>query len=103
MALYKDFVFNGWFREAVSVFYDPKVAGLEIVKFVRSLAYIKKANLILLDGSVLVTVSGLASGFFAGMVKLLGIAEALDIHFGFCKSCLFFSGIDNFVSVRITV
>ncbi|KAG9293500.1 hypothetical protein G9A89_009224 [Geosiphon pyriformis] len=106
MALYKSFVFNSWFCKAVSVFHDPKVAGLEVVKFVRSLgltfrdniwlvhikhqAYIKKANLIPLDSSTFATVLGLASGLSAGVVKLLGIAEALGICFGFHKSCLFF-------------
>ncbi|KAG9305922.1 hypothetical protein G9A89_016575 [Geosiphon pyriformis] len=37
MALFKDFVFNRWFCEAVSIFYNPKIAVLEIVKFVCSL------------------------------------------------------------------
>ncbi|KAG9303650.1 hypothetical protein G9A89_018547 [Geosiphon pyriformis] len=36
-ALYKGFVFDGWFCEAVSIFYDFKIASLEIVKFVHSL------------------------------------------------------------------
>ncbi|KAG9298234.1 hypothetical protein G9A89_002722 [Geosiphon pyriformis] len=103
MALYKSFVFNDWFREAVSVFHNPKVAGLKVVKFVRSLAYMEKANLILLDGSVLVTVSDLTLGFSAGVVKLLGITEVLGVHFGFHKSCLFFLDINDSVSVHITV
>ncbi|KAG9289843.1 hypothetical protein G9A89_015423 [Geosiphon pyriformis] len=103
MALYKGFVFNDWFHEAVSIFHNPKIAGLEVVKFVRSLAYMEKANLILLDDSALVTVSGLASGFFTGVVKLLGITEALGICFGFCKSCLFFLDINGSVSVHIAV
>ncbi|KAG9306310.1 hypothetical protein G9A89_018193 [Geosiphon pyriformis] len=37
MALFKGFIFNGWFSKAVSIFHDPKIAVLEIVKFVRSL------------------------------------------------------------------
>ncbi|KAG9285160.1 hypothetical protein G9A89_004375 [Geosiphon pyriformis] len=45
IALYKGFVFNGWFREAVSIFYDPKVAGLEIVKFVRSFGLAFRDNI----------------------------------------------------------
>ncbi|KAG9297267.1 hypothetical protein G9A89_009949 [Geosiphon pyriformis] len=119
MALCKGFVFNDWFCEAVSVFCDPEIAELEVVKFVHSLslafrdgvwmvcakhrAYIKKAKLIPLDGSTPVSVSGLVSGFSAGVVKLLGITEAVGIRFGFCKPCLFFSGIGSLVSVRISV
>ncbi|KAG9297349.1 hypothetical protein G9A89_005633 [Geosiphon pyriformis] len=119
MALCKGFVFNDWFCEAVSVFRDPEIAELEMVKFVHSLslafrdgvwmvcakhhAYIKKAKLIPLDGSTPVSVSGLVSGFFAGVVKLLGITEAVGVHFGFRKPCLFFSGIGSSVSVHISV
>ncbi|KAG9286453.1 hypothetical protein G9A89_014619 [Geosiphon pyriformis] len=117
MALYKGFVFNNWLHEMVSIFYDPRIAGLEVVKFVRSFglafrndiwlvyvkhqAYMKKANLILLDGLALVLVPGLASEFSTGVVKLLGIIEALGVRFGFHKSCLFFLGIDKSVSVYI--
>ncbi|KAG9298159.1 hypothetical protein G9A89_000036 [Geosiphon pyriformis] len=35
-ALYKNFVFNGWFCKAVSIFHDLKIASLEFVKFVCS-------------------------------------------------------------------
>ncbi|KAG9300423.1 hypothetical protein G9A89_010048 [Geosiphon pyriformis] len=93
VVLCKGFVFNNWFCKAVSMFCDPKIAGLEVVKFVRSLslafrdgvwmvrakhhAYMEKAKLIPLDGSTPVSVSGLVSGIFAGVVKLLGIAEAI--------------------------
>ncbi|KAG9293949.1 hypothetical protein G9A89_019287 [Geosiphon pyriformis] len=117
MALFKGFVFNGWFSEAVSVFHDPKIAVLEIVKFVHSLgfafrkdvwlirakhcAYIEKNRLIPLDGSAVVSVHGLASRFSAGVVRLLGITSALGVHFGFHKACLFFSGIGESVSVHI--
>ncbi|KAG9294041.1 hypothetical protein G9A89_021209 [Geosiphon pyriformis] len=117
MALYKSFVFNDWFCEVVTIFHDPKVADLEIVKFVHSLslafrsdiwsvcakhcAYIEKNELIPLDGLVLISVSGLASGLSAKVVKLLGIADSFGVHFGFHKSCLFFSGISDLVSVYI--
>ncbi|KAG9301002.1 hypothetical protein G9A89_018954 [Geosiphon pyriformis] len=109
MALYKSFIFNDWFCEAVTIFYDPKVAGLEIVKFVHSLSldfrsscvYMENNGLIPLNGSVLVSVSGLASGLSAGVVKLLGIADAFSVCFGFRKFCLFFSGISDLVSVYI--
>ncbi|KAG9289874.1 hypothetical protein G9A89_015454 [Geosiphon pyriformis] len=45
MALYKSFVFNGWFHEAVSIFHDLKIAGLEVVKFVRSFGLAFKDNI----------------------------------------------------------
>ncbi|KAG9303672.1 hypothetical protein G9A89_018569 [Geosiphon pyriformis] len=118
VALCKGFVFNNWFRKTVSVFRDPKIAGLEVVKFVRSLglafrngvwmvcakhcAYMEKTKLIPLDGSTPVSVSGLISGFSAGVVKLLGITETVGVRFGFHKPCLFFSGVDNLVSVYIS-
>ncbi|KAG9295347.1 hypothetical protein G9A89_013376 [Geosiphon pyriformis] len=94
-----------------------EIAGLEIVKFVHSLslafksdvwlvcakhhAYMKKNELILLDGSILISVSGLALGLSAEVVKLFGIANAFGIRFGFCKSCLFFSDVSDSVSVHI--
>ncbi|KAG9292366.1 hypothetical protein G9A89_015236 [Geosiphon pyriformis] len=117
MAFFKGFVFNDWFCEAVSVFHDSKIAVLEIVKFVCSLglafkekiwsvcakhrAYMKKNRLIPLDGLASISVHGLASRFSAGVVRLLGITNALGVYFGFCKSCLFFSDISNLVSVHI--
>ncbi|KAG9305319.1 hypothetical protein G9A89_007814 [Geosiphon pyriformis] len=119
IALYKGFVFNGWFHKTVSIFYNPKVAGLEIVKFVCFLslafkrdiwsvhakyhAYMEKNRLISLDGSALVLVSGLALGFSAEVVKLLGITNAFGVHFGFCKFCLFFLDISDPVLVHIAV
>ncbi|KAG9301287.1 hypothetical protein G9A89_012670 [Geosiphon pyriformis] len=117
MAFYKDFVFNDWFHKVVTVFQDPKVAGLEIVKFVHSLsldfrynvwsvhakhyAFMEKNGLILLNSSVPISVSGLVSELLAGMVKLLDIADAFGVCFGFCKSCLFFSDVSDSVSVYI--
>ncbi|KAG9287064.1 hypothetical protein G9A89_023029 [Geosiphon pyriformis] len=107
------------FLEAVSIFHDPKVAGVKIADFVHSLcvtfrnniwlvcakhhAYIKRNGLILVNGSISVLVSGLVSRFLDSVVKLLGIAEAFGIHFSFRKSCSFFSGIGNSVSVNIIV
>ncbi|KAG9305778.1 hypothetical protein G9A89_001066 [Geosiphon pyriformis] len=117
MALCKGFVFNNWFCKAVSIFHNPKISGLEVVKFVHSLglafrddiwlvrvrycAHMERTKLILLDSSAFVLVSGLALGFSASVVKLLGIAKAVDVYFGFRKPCLFFSGISNSVSVYI--
>ncbi|KAG9307037.1 hypothetical protein G9A89_003088 [Geosiphon pyriformis] len=96
---------------------SANITGLEIVKFVSSLglafreniwsvcvkyqAYMKKNGLIPLDGLNLIPVYGLALRFSAGIVKLLGITEAFGIWFGFYKSCLFFSSIDNQVLVHI--
>ncbi|KAG9289759.1 hypothetical protein G9A89_014494 [Geosiphon pyriformis] len=118
-ALYKGFVFNGWLRETISVFYDPKVAGVRISDFVQSIclvfrnniwlvyakycAFMKKNGLIPVDGLIPILVFGLVSGFLAGVIKLLGIAEAFGVCFGFCKFCSFFSGIGNPVSVNISV
>ncbi|KAG9290061.1 hypothetical protein G9A89_010367 [Geosiphon pyriformis] len=117
MAFYKDFVFNSWFRKAVSIFHNSKIASSEIVKFVHSLglafrddvwvvyakyyAYIKKIGLILLNGSALVSISGLALGFSAGVIKLLGITKAFGVYFGFYKSCLFFLDISDSILVYI--
>ncbi|KAG9286511.1 hypothetical protein G9A89_014677 [Geosiphon pyriformis] len=119
MAFYKGFVFDSWFCKAVSVFHDSKVASLEIVKFVHSLglvfrtgvwsihakyyAYMEKNELIPIDGSAVISVPGSALRFSAGIIKLLGIADAVGICFGFCKSCLFFFGIGDPVSVHIAV
>ncbi|KAG9296432.1 hypothetical protein G9A89_015024 [Geosiphon pyriformis] len=115
--LYKGFVFDGWFCETVSVFCDLKVASLKVVEFVHSFglafrtdvwsvcakycAYMKKNGLIPLDGSALISVSGLVLGFSASVVKLLSITDDFGICFGFHKSSLFFSGLDNLVSVYI--
>ncbi|KAG9294261.1 hypothetical protein G9A89_021620 [Geosiphon pyriformis] len=117
IALFKSFVFDGWFRKTISIFHYSKLAGLEIVKFVYSLslafrnniwlvrakhhAYIEKHGLIPLDGSAITSVSSLPSGFPAGVVKLLGMADAFGICFGSHKSCSFFSGLSSLVSVYI--
>ncbi|KAG9285722.1 hypothetical protein G9A89_002289 [Geosiphon pyriformis] len=91
-ALYKGFVFNGWLRETISVFHDSKVAGVKISDF---------NGLIPVDGLIPILVSGLVLGFSAGVIKLLGVAEAFGVCFGFRKSCSFFSGIGDPVSVNI--
>ncbi|KAG9304326.1 hypothetical protein G9A89_019888 [Geosiphon pyriformis] len=104
--LFKGFVFKEWLQEAVFVFYVPKVAGVKIADFVHSIcvafrndiwlvcakhhAYMERNGLIPMDGSVSISISGLTSRFSDGVVKLLGIAEAFGICFGFCKSCSFF-------------
>ncbi|KAG9300289.1 hypothetical protein G9A89_011362 [Geosiphon pyriformis] len=97
MTLFKGCVFEGWFCETVFIFHDPKVVCCEVVEF----TYMEKNGLILFDDLDFILISGLASEFSAGMVKMLGIAEAFGIRFGFCKFCLFFSGISDLVSVHI--
>ncbi|KAG9303626.1 hypothetical protein G9A89_018523 [Geosiphon pyriformis] len=108
MALYKSFVFDDWFCKAVFIFYDLKIASLEVVKFVHSFgltfkediwivyakhrAYMEKAGLILLDGLAFVSIFSLTSGFSAGVIKLLDITKAFGICFG----------INNMVSIHIT-
>ncbi|KAG9295800.1 hypothetical protein G9A89_009029 [Geosiphon pyriformis] len=118
-ALHKGFVFNDWFCEAVFVFHDPKVAGSKVVKFMHSLglafrnniwlvrakhcAYMEKNRLISLDGLILISLPGLSSKFSADVVNLLEMVEAFGVSFGYHKCCLFFSGIDDSVSVHIVV
>ncbi|KAG9287411.1 hypothetical protein G9A89_023783 [Geosiphon pyriformis] len=103
--------------EVVLVFRDSKIACQRVVEFVQNfcLAFrdevwlvrashhvlIEKHSLIPKDGSVPGLVHGLSSLFFAGVIKMLGIAENFNISFGFHASCLFFSGIGDSVSVII--
>ncbi|KAG9304136.1 hypothetical protein G9A89_019698 [Geosiphon pyriformis] len=118
-ALYKDFVFGGWFNESVSVFKDLKVASLNIVNFVHKLyitfreslwlvqtkhqAFMEKNGLIPCDGFISISVSGLSLMLLAGMVRLLGITDVHGISFGLRKSCQFLLGISDMVSVYISV
>ncbi|KAG9306566.1 hypothetical protein G9A89_004763 [Geosiphon pyriformis] len=108
-----------YFMKALHHWLPVAIAVLEIVKFVCSLglafregvwsvcakycAYMEKNELIPLDGLAIISVHGLASRFSAGVVRLLGITDALGVHFGFCKPYLFFSGLSNLVSVHIAV
>ncbi|KAG9296097.1 hypothetical protein G9A89_011949 [Geosiphon pyriformis] len=117
-AFYKGFVFNDWLWKTISIFHDPKVAGIKIVDFVHSIClafrndvwlvcakhhtFMEKNGLIPIDSSIFISVSGLALKFSAGVIKLLGIAKAFGVRFGFCKSCSFFLGISNLVSVNIS-
>ncbi|KAG9302612.1 hypothetical protein G9A89_007316 [Geosiphon pyriformis] len=73
-AIFKDFVFDNWFQEAdcgLCVFSQSQFQGLHLVKL------------------------------SAGIIRLLGIADAFGVHFGFCRLCSFFSGIGNDVLVYI--
>ncbi|KAG9303673.1 hypothetical protein G9A89_018570 [Geosiphon pyriformis] len=118
-ALYKGFVFDGWLQETVTVFHDPKVAGVKITDFMRSLcsvfrnniwlvhtkhrAFMKKNGLIPANRSIPISVFGSVSKLLPGVIKLLGVTKAFGIFFGFHKSCSFFSDIGNMVSVNIVV
>ncbi|KAG9292115.1 hypothetical protein G9A89_005259 [Geosiphon pyriformis] len=115
--LYKSFVFNDWYREFFSVFKNAKIAASNIVCFVREFCFtfhnefwlvhtkhrvfMKRNRLIPCDDSIPVLVSGLPMVLSAGVVRLLDVVEAFGVGFGFYKSCLFFSGIGDFVSVKI--
>ncbi|KAG9288468.1 hypothetical protein G9A89_015674 [Geosiphon pyriformis] len=79
-ALFKGFVFDGWYCEAISFSSDPKLAHSRVVEFVWSF--------------------GTA---FRTEVWLLGVAEAISVHFGYRKQCAFFSGVDNSVVVHIDI
>ncbi|KAG9295901.1 hypothetical protein G9A89_006640 [Geosiphon pyriformis] len=81
-ALCKGFVFGGWYQESLS-------------------AFMEKNGLISCDGSIPVPVSSFSIVFSPGMIRLLDIADAISIGFGFHKPCLFFSDICDIVSIYI--
>ncbi|KAG9299783.1 hypothetical protein G9A89_013143 [Geosiphon pyriformis] len=119
VALCKGFVFDEWFCKSVLVFKDSKEGARRIVSFVREFclafwddvwlvrarhrAFMEKHGLIPCDGSASASVSGLPMVFSAGVIRLLGVAEAFGVGFGFRKFCPFFSGIGDPVSVHISV
>ncbi|KAG9306141.1 hypothetical protein G9A89_016045 [Geosiphon pyriformis] len=119
VALCKGFVFDEWFHESVLVFNDSDESTKRIVSFVhgfclafrddiwlvraRHQAFMEKRGLILRDGSTLVLVSGLSKVFLAGVIRLLRVAEAFEVGFGFRRFCPFFLGIGDLVSVHIDV
>ncbi|KAG9291348.1 hypothetical protein G9A89_003452 [Geosiphon pyriformis] len=119
VALCKSFVFDEWFCESVLVFKDSKEGTKRIVSFVhkfclvfrdniwlvhtRHRAFIEKHGLIPHDSSTPASVSGLSMVFSAGVVRLLGVAKAFGVGFGFRRFCPFFSGIGDLVSVHIGV
>ncbi|KAG9289982.1 hypothetical protein G9A89_010288 [Geosiphon pyriformis] len=117
-ALYKSFVFNRWLQKTIFIFHNPKIAGVKIADFVHFIClafrndvwlvhakhhiFMEKNGLIPVDGSIPISISGLVLGFSAGVIKLLGVAEAFGVCFGFHKSCAFFSGIGDPVFVNIS-
>ncbi|KAG9285754.1 hypothetical protein G9A89_013179 [Geosiphon pyriformis] len=118
-ALCKGFVFSDWYCKSVSVYKNPKVAVVNVVNFVRKFclafhdniwlvhvkhrAIMKKNKLIPHDGSISVAVSGFSMWLSAGMIRLLNVADALGISFGYHKHCLFYAGVGNMASVHISV
>ncbi|KAG9289664.1 hypothetical protein G9A89_014399 [Geosiphon pyriformis] len=119
VALCKGFVFDDWFHESVLVFKDSKEGAKKIVSFVcefclvfqddiwlvcaKHQVFMERHNLIPHDGSIPMSIFGLSAVFSAGVIRLLGVAEAFGVSFGFHKLCLFFSGIKDAVSVHISV
>ncbi|KAG9307300.1 hypothetical protein G9A89_017128 [Geosiphon pyriformis] len=107
------------YHESVLVFKDSEVGASKIVNFVcgfclafwddiwlvhtRHRVFIEKHSLIPHDGSTPASVSGLSMVFSAGVVRLLGVAEAFGVGFGFYKFCPFFLGIGDLVSVHISI
>ncbi|KAG9307160.1 hypothetical protein G9A89_016988 [Geosiphon pyriformis] len=97
---------------------DPKVAMVNVVNFVcefclafrdniwlvcmKHQTIMEKNKLIPRDGSISVAVSGFSTWLSVGMIRLLDVADALGISFGYCKYCLFYAGIDNLASVHIS-
>ncbi|KAG9292679.1 hypothetical protein G9A89_008265 [Geosiphon pyriformis] len=118
VSVWEGFVFNKWYRESVAVFKDFKIAIQNIVAFVcefclvfhndiwlvhaKHWAVMEKNGIILHNGSVPISVSGFFSVLSANVVRLLGIADVFGVGFGFHKSCLFFAGISDVVSVHIS-
>ncbi|KAG9305911.1 hypothetical protein G9A89_016564 [Geosiphon pyriformis] len=99
VALCKDFVFNDWFFKVVSVFGNLKLVGANIVDFVRNFCLAFRDEIC----SMPVSISGLSSLYLAGVVRLLGIDDALGVRFGLRNFSLFVSGALNAVSVYIGV
>ncbi|KAG9297570.1 hypothetical protein G9A89_007645 [Geosiphon pyriformis] len=118
MVLCKGFVFDDWYHKSVSVYNDPKVAVINIVNFVcefylafhdniwlvcaKHQVIMEKNKLIPCDGSIFVTVSGFFTWLSAGVIRLLGVANAIGISFGYCKWCLFYAGVSDMASVHIS-
>ncbi|KAG9286330.1 hypothetical protein G9A89_003832 [Geosiphon pyriformis] len=106
------------YHESVSVYKDPKVAVVNVVNFVHKFclvfrdsiwlvhakhwAIMEKNKLIPCDGFIFVTVSGFFMWLLAGVIRLLGVADALGINFGYCKHYLFYAGVGDMASVHIS-
>ncbi|KAG9290885.1 hypothetical protein G9A89_011035 [Geosiphon pyriformis] len=118
MVLCKSFVFGNWYCKSVSVYKDSKVAVVNVMNFVcefclvfydniwlvhvKHQAIMEKNKLIPRDGSIFVTVSGFSTWLLAKVIRLLGVADALGISFGYCKHCLFYVSVGDLTSVYIS-
>ncbi|KAG9285783.1 hypothetical protein G9A89_013208 [Geosiphon pyriformis] len=116
--LCKGFVFKKWYCKSVTVFRDFKIAAQNIMAFVHEFCLVfhddvwlvhakhwvimEKDGMILCNSSISVSVSGLFLVLLASVIRLLDIADAFGVRFGFCKSCLFFSGLGDMVLVHIS-
>ncbi|KAG9302921.1 hypothetical protein G9A89_022338 [Geosiphon pyriformis] len=102
-AIYKNFDSKTAAQNIVAFVHDFCLAFCDNIWLVRvkHRAVMEKSGLIPRDGSIPVSVSGLPSVLSSSVVRLLGIADAISIGFGFRKSSLFFSGIGNLVLVYI--
>ncbi|KAG9302640.1 hypothetical protein G9A89_007344 [Geosiphon pyriformis] len=118
IALCKSFVFGNWYCESVSVYKDLKVAVINVVNFIHEFCFafhnniwlvhvkywaiIKKNKLIPCDDFIPVTVSGFFTWFLAGVIRLLDVANAFGISFGYHKHFLFYAGVGDMASVHIS-
>ncbi|KAG9304351.1 hypothetical protein G9A89_019913 [Geosiphon pyriformis] len=116
--LCKGFVFGNWYCESVSVYKDPKVAVVNVINFVCEFCLVfhnniwlvcakhqvimEKNKLISRDDSISVAISGFSMWLSAGVIRLLGIADALGISFGYCKHCLFYVGVGDMAFIHIS-
>ncbi|KAG9302150.1 hypothetical protein G9A89_020584 [Geosiphon pyriformis] len=118
-ALCKGFIFRDWYQKSVSTFKDPKMVAINVMNFVHDFciafqddiwlvcakyhAVMERNGLILHDGFIPVSVSDFSEQLLSGVVRLLSVAKAFGISFGFHKFCLFFSDTCNGVLVYIGV
>ncbi|KAG9294198.1 hypothetical protein G9A89_021557 [Geosiphon pyriformis] len=116
--LCKSFVFSDWYHKSVSVYKDPKMAVVNVVNFVcefclafcdniwlvhvKHQAIMEKNKLIPHDSSIPVAVSGFSMWLSAGVIRLLDVADALGISFGYHKLCLFYADVGDMASVHIS-
>ncbi|KAG9285168.1 hypothetical protein G9A89_004383 [Geosiphon pyriformis] len=68
---------------------------------VKHRAIMEKNKLIPCDNFIPVAVSGFSARLLAEVIKLLGIADAFSISFGYHKCCLFYASVGDMASVHI--
>ncbi|KAG9287731.1 hypothetical protein G9A89_004134 [Geosiphon pyriformis] len=115
----KGFVLKSWMDEAIASFSDKKKAVFVVVDFICHLTKSYRINLWLfrtkfrsdmersgLIGNVVVVAGAFGVGALplsAGMVRLTGVLDSLNISFGFRNRFLFLSGAVHRISVSISV